>query len=349
MKNKAFLQLITFSLIMALLLTTCSVKSEPPKARAYHVMAYDSESRRMIMYGGQTGNYKNASSYNYETWSFDPATNIWKKMAPAVVPGGNGGEMAYDSRADRVIMVVLTDPATPNFFDYKASQTWAYDYNTDTWTKLGDGPSGKGRIGGRIVYDSKADKIILFGGVTVLGENKAFNETWVYDYNSNTWTQMQPNINPEPRNFQGMAYDPKSNRTIVWGGSDFAGPSPKPLWSYDYNTNSWEEIKYDQGPTARDYNGFMYNEKTDRFILYGGFIGGTDETWVYDLNSNTWQQMQPTQNPGKLSRHGMVYSPDTDKVILFGGQIGNTEFYYSANTWIYDPNANTWTDVTPKQ
>jgi N-acetylneuraminic acid mutarotase len=348
MKTQTVLQL-TFSVIaLTLLLAACSAKSAPPTARGYHSMVYDSESKRVILYGGMTGDYQVVSNFNYETWSFDPAKNQWKMMSPAEKPGGaGGGDMVYDSRADRAILVVGANPVTPNYFDNQITQTWAYDYNADAWTRLADAPF-IGNIGHRMAYDSKSDKIILFGGLTVLEEYKytLFNETWVYDYTSNAWTQMQPKLSPEPRNYGGMAYDPKADRTIICGGGDFE-KAFKPLWGYDYNTNTWEEINYDNGPTERDYNGFVYAEKADRFILYGGFNDGTDETWIYDLNTNTWQQMQPAQNPGKISRFSMVYSPDVDKVILFGGQIGSTQFNYSAKTWIYDLKANTWTDVTP--
>ena len=46
-------------------------------------------------------------------------------------------------------------------------------------------------------------------------------------------------------------------------------------------------------------------------------------------------------------KHAMVYSAAADRVILFGGQVGWTEFEYTGETWTYELNTNTWTNVTP--
>jgi hypothetical protein len=59
--------------------------------------------------------------------------------------------------------------------------------------------------------------------------------------------------------------------------------------------------------------------------------------------------MQPTRNPGKLSRHRLVYDPLTDQSILFGGQIEGAQFFYSAKTWLYDLNTNTWTNIAAEE
>lgn len=39
----------------------------------------------------------------------------------------------------------------------------------------------------------------------------------------------------------------------------------------------------------------------------------------------------------------MAYEPDEKVIVLFGGGPLRTE--YTAETWIYDPRANTWSQV----
>ena len=317
------------------------VPETTPGVRGYPSMAYDSESKQMIMFGGQAGNVSVQENLKTDTWAFDPAINQWKQMSACPHPQGAGGDITYSSKADRIILVFPSDPEPPESWNFTLTQTWAYDFNTDTWTRLADIP--KGRIGPRIAYDSESDKIILFGGYT-LTTDQFINETWAYDFNTDKWTQMQPVLTPKDHNYQCMAYDSKADRVV-----NFGGENERSLWTYDYNTDTWDELKSDNLPTGSYYCGFTYNEKADLFILYGGTNWGSDETWTFDLNSNTWQKLLPAQNPGRLSRLTLVYDPVTDKSILYGGQIETEQFNYTGEAWSYDLNTNTWTNITPEQ
>ena len=246
---------------------------------------------------------------------------------------------AYDAESDRIILSVISD-------DSSSLQTWAYDVNSNTWVQLADGPFPM--VGQRIVYDSESDRIIMFGGLDI----KKFllvDETWAYDFNTNTWTNMEPRIHPKSRNFHDMAYDTKADRVILWGGDLNGQANKNAVWVYDYNTNTWEEHKRRDAnaPELRYYMNLEYDEKADKSIMYGGYSYGNNETWIYDLNTNTWQQMQPEDNPGAISRHAMVYVKDVNKTILFGGQDGVTQFQYKNETWGYDLKHNKWTKLSP--
>ena len=311
-------------------------------------LAYDAESDRFIMFGGQSGDYNLETSFNNETWAYDVIANKWTQMKPASAPSKRSDYgFVYDAKADRVILfggfTYNIDPLNWGFDD-----TWAYDYNTDTWTEMAKGPAGI--LGIRLAYDSESDRIILFGGWHMKNK-RFFNETWVFDFNANTWTSMQPKVSPPGRNYQAMTYDSKADRVLVWGGMDEKSEKPvdESMWAYDFNTNTWNEMKPGTTvfPSGRDYTKMVYNAKADRTILYGGTRGGT-ETWAYDYNTNTWKYLAPAANPGVLIEAGLEYSPATDRVILFGGMILSTSYDMRDKTWSYDFNTNTWTNVTPK-
>lgn len=316
-----------------------------PSPRGYISMAYDAESKRVILFGGQTGDYHLSSSYNGETWAYDVTANKWTQMKPPSGPTGRAAaDLVYDAESDRVILFGGGDRATWGLTD-----TWAYDYNTNTWVEMAKGPEK--HLGARLAYDAESDKIILFGGYdTSNSSDSYYNDTWAYDFNSNTWTEMKPTTSPPGRNYQAMTYDAKVDRVLMWGCLDIDRwkPVDESIWSYDFNTNTWQEIKPGElWPSGRDYPAMAYDAKSDRTILYGGSKGG-DETWAYDYNTNTWAKLEPSMVPGDLSRHAIVYSTADDRVILFGGQVGFTdEFNYTDKVWSYDFNTNTWTDVTP--
>lgn len=312
-----------------------------PNAGGYTQMAYDSESGLVVMYGGQkTGNYQDPANYLRETWTFDPIARVWTQMFPAASPGGtSGGSMTYDSQADRCILSIVAE-------DYSALQTWAYDANNNVWTQLADGP--KVMVGQRIVYDSESDRIILFGGFGppwTYGQG-IFDETWVYDYDTDTWTEMKPKVHPPGRNYQGMTYDSRADRVVMWGKVYFH-PNKDVVWTYDFNTNTWQSFPYTNGPALRDYIDLAYDARADRIIMYGGYDYGSNETWIYNLNTHAWRQVQPPANPGALSRYSMVYANNVNKTILYGGQPGPTYDQYATDTWAYNLRFNRWTHIAP--
>ncbi|HKW43178.1 MAG TPA: kelch repeat-containing protein, partial [Thermoplasmata archaeon] len=94
-----------------------------------------------------------------------------------------------------------------------------------TWSSLGT--LSPGRDGHGFVYDSKADKFILFGGaITSTGFT---NSTWSYDYATNTWINITPRVSPPIRAGFGMVYDPDVDRVILFGGLGVAGAVGNPL------------------------------------------------------------------------------------------------------------------------
>lgn len=311
-----------------------------PAPRGYMSMAYDVESDQVIMFGGQTGDYRDPASYSDETWSYDVSAEEWTQMKPSSSPSKrSAADMVYDTESDRAILFGGADQISWDFND-----TWAYDYNSNIWMEMAKGPAK--HLGSRLAYDSESDRIILFGGLDI-DKWLLYNDTWAYDFNSNTWTELKPNIAPPGRNYQAMTYDSRSDRVIVWGGTDLNGiPLDNSVWSYDFNTNTWQELK-STGivPVGRDYPVMVHDIDSDQVILFGGSLG-SDETWSYDYNTETWTKMEPKKIPGKRSRHEMVYCASTGQVLLFGGQIGGQEFEYTWETWTYDFNTNIWTNVT---
>jgi N-acetylneuraminic acid mutarotase len=301
-----------------------------PLPRSYVSMAYDSESDKIILFGGQT----NDSSADFEviddTWAYDVTNNAWTLMKTATGPSGRGAaDMAYDSESDRVILFGGARPS-----DLELEDTWAYDYNTNTWSFMAKGPAN--HLGSRIAYDAESDRIILFGGYDI-DTNTTFNDTWAYDFNANTWTEMKPGVSPKPRNYAGLAYEAESDRTIMWGGGTT-------VWAYDYNTNTWQEMDSSGGPDLRVYTTLTYNAKADRIIMYGGGEVGNKDTWAYDYNTNTWTELKPATTPDNLSRFALAYSSAADRVILFGGWNRNGQ--PQSWTWAYDLNANTWNEMS---
>ena len=318
-----------------------------PSARGYHRMAYDVESDRAILYGGFSPNDEDLLLLD-DTWAYDPNENTWRKMDPTLPhPAGSGFSMAYDIQSDRVILFM------GNLHEFQpTSETWAYDYNTDSWVNMEPTKAPFGFFGARMAYDAESDRMILFGGMDVeaagAGEFKFFDDTWAYDFDSNNWTRMKPADTPPGRNYYPMAYDASSDRIVLFG----ADPGEtNDMWSYDYNADTWEELEPGETPSLRLYCDMVYDAQSDRMILFGGtelpWYGEEPfgDTWAYHLDTETWTEQNTAISPSQRGWYAAVYSTKSKLVILFGG--GTTRSTFRNETWIYDPSANVWTNVTP--
>lgn len=321
-----------------------------PSSRGYVSMAYDSESKQVIMFGGITGNEHEIENYSSETWAFDVVAQSWTEKSPPESPGPRStfGGMVYDAESDRVILFggIRTRERT-------IRETWAYDFNTNTWTKMDARPPTK-RFGQAIAYDAESDRVILFSGFD-FDSYKMIQDTWAYDYNTDTWTEMKPEISPPGQAFHALTYDPTTDRVILWGGDTWTPdptnitPRDSSVWAYDYNTNTWEQYLPDIGPSPRTNHAMAFDENAKKVLMYGGTDSGTTEVQAYDYNTNSWETIPGSSPfPGALSRHAMVYVPDIDRFVVFGGQLGSRLANYINDTWIYDLNTNTWTNLTPE-
>ncbi len=290
--------------------------STKPSARYRHSMVYHSINDKVILFGGSNG------TSNNETWTYDLGTNTWTNMAPSTKPSARyGHSMVYDSINDKVILFGGLDGMI------YSNETWAYDLNTNTWTNMTPSTKPSARVFSSMVYDSINDKIILFGGSESGTPN---DETWVYDLDTNTWTNMAPSPKPSPRSSHSMAYDSNNNKVILFGGI-YESDVNDETWAYNLDTNTWTNMTPSTHPKARQKHSMVYDSINDKVILFGGDAGANDETWAYDLDTNTWTNMVPSTKPSGREFSSMVYDSINDKVILFGGDTGA----YDDETWAF--------------
>ena len=242
--------------------------SEPPK-RAYHAMVYDSESDRVILWGGDS--HPKAGSRYSDTWAYDHNSSKWTNLNPQNSPGKrDANPLGYDVESDRIIL--FGGVTTSTFF---GNDTWAFDYNSNEWMEMTPTKKPPGRFGHNMAYDAESDRIILFGGSVY--DLQPIDDTWSYDFNTNTWTEMNPPMSPPARQYFSMAYDSESDRVLLFGGGDYTHGSMSEYtilyddtWAYDFNSNTWTGMMPETSPSARVYSDMAYNEKCDRIILFGG-------------------------------------------------------------------------------
>jgi N-acetylneuraminic acid mutarotase len=101
-----------------------------------------------------------------------------------------------------------------------------------------------------------------------------------------------------------------------------------------------------ESPSARAGHSMVYDTANGKVILFGGAdIRGTlhNDTWEYDPTGGSWTALHPSgQLPSPRSEQAMAYDSDSGKVFMFGGCDDNM---VQNDIWVYDPAANTWTDL----
>lgn len=218
---------------------------------------------------------------------------------------------------------------------------WLLDTLEFEWAHLTDGaPSNAFNFG----IDTESAQVVAL--------NLDPAETWTFDLVTREWAQQTPAAQPEttsgnPRFGTPLTYDAESDRMII-----FAGGSPWHMyadtWAYDANTATWELMAPASNPSPRAMYATAYDVESDRVLLWGGFTG-TDENdvqmWAYDYNTDSWEALPNRDGPQQhAERHGMAYVPDLDKTVVYSGMLEEGGVL-PAETWYYDYNTNTWTEV----
>ena len=255
-------------------------------------MVYDGSRKRAILLVNRT------------TWEWDGES--WVELDDM----GPAGSVAliYDTSRSRLISFGTKDK--------KVGETWAWD--GEEWTQLAD--TGPGPRDTAMAYDIVRDRIVLFGGESLVASGGSFpmyGDTW--EWNGEAWTQEEDQ-GPSARAGHSMIYDAERKQTILFGGiggSQAFGDS----WAWD--GQRWK-LLVGFGPSARYWHAVAYDDHAKQTILFGGSYPGTSgprpalgDTWGWDGKS--WIQRQDIGPPARFGA-SMAYDSDRDTIVLFGGR-----------------------------
>lgn len=276
-----------------------------------------------------------------------PVSGAWAELAFTgdTPPGRMSHSMVFEELYGRVILYGGTLITADDFVEF--GDLWAYDSFFDSWIELpSSGQVPPARDGHAMVYDSGEARLIVFGGISE--ESSYLNDTWAYDLSDEAWIELMPSGDvPPPSEGHCMAYDPETRRVILFGGIAEGDPY-NTTYAYDPMANIWTDLAPSGAvPDARYTHSMVYDPSSGRVILFGGWSGSTgmSDTWAYDPAVNTWTELAPSGSaPMARQAHAMVYDPDTATILLFGGW-GDEDLFN--DVWIYDPFANSWTELAP--
>lgn len=160
--------------------------------------------------------------------------------------------------------------------------------------------------------DQKRDRFYLFGGVSTKSSNTYFNDLFIFDLITNTWTEVIPTKTESPTQLSKKYPDRYREANL-------------PI------------------PTRSGHAG-VYREKDDCLVVYGGLQNSqkTSEFLVYSFIDECWYNYSPTNNDivSARSYSNGQYCAHTDELIIFGG---DTPVSLTGDTFILNFSSHTWT------
>lgn len=299
--------------------SSLTVHGLPPAAREEHSAIYDPAGDRIVVFGGHD------ALYNYgDTWALslsgEPA---WTDLHPGgSPPGPRWGHVAIHDRARN--QMVLHGGWDHNY----SGVTRVLDLSGDpTWSEPGGlGVPGPDRHTYAAAYDSRRNRIVLFGGSD---GRSYFNDTWALRLGDRpSWNRLETAGDPPPpRRLAEAIYDPLRDRLIVFGGFD--GTLYNDLWELTFaDIPTWKQIHpHGVSLAPRAGHAMIYSSRDDRIIVFGGYDGVSapdfrrNDLWSLKLSTPPqWHELHPGGDlPAARSSHSMVYDPEHDQAFVFGG------------------------------
>jgi len=234
------------------------------------------------------------------------------------------------------------------------------------------------RAGHTAIYDAANNIMTIFAGCIGLGAC-GVNDVWTLSHANGlggapAWTQPATASNaPAARYGNVAAYDPASNRMIVFGGLDNNGNLLSDLWILENanglgGTPTWVQLAPSgTAPAGKLWLSATYDVTHNIVTIFGGMVSYfgkvTNGVWTLS-NANglggtpTWTQLIADGAPGSPARrygHIAVFDPASNRMTVFGGA-SNTALEFPAlnDAWVLS-NANgsggtpAWTRLHPSK
>ena len=284
-----------------------------PIARARHAMAYDPVRNQLLIHGGTFSELEREI-----TWEWDGSS--WISHEQIGGPGKlKGHAMCYHEASGQIMMFGGENPSGS-----LSSTTWVW--NGDVWIEAAQG-NPPGRAYFCLSYDPVREVVVMAGGAS----------TVTYEWDGSSWSYKPTPAWPSSRDFTGMAYDPASGETILFGGETGWYQWKNDMWSW--NGERWREIHLPEFPHLRDGHCMGYDEANREVVLFGGYNNGVypeDEIWFRDTwvwNGIEWEERFPSTRPAARIEARMVYHSGLDRLFMIGG---TTQYEMTMDIWSWD-------------
>ncbi len=198
--------------------------------------------------------------------------------------GRTGTSVVYDSLRHRVVLFGGLQDSPGTHMNHSVNDTWVLDMFTRTWTQVATDTT-QARPGTRFrpahdldplrdrwIITCGADTVSLVARDTV----RFWNDTWAFDLNTLTWSQLATTNPPVPRYDITGYVIPDQDRFVFFGGAIQEQYDVSEWWSLDLATNQWT-LETPSGVVPHERNGYsmVFNRARRWLIPYAGTDGNS--------------------------------------------------------------------------
>jgi hypothetical protein len=303
----------------------------PPGGRAGHSVILDPIGRRLLMFGGTDGVYRN------DVWVSSLADSSWSVLVTSGT--GPSPRVGHSAILDplRRRMIVFGGRA-----DAARNDAWALSLTDGSWSEIAAGNAPPVRYLHTAVYDSAGDRMLIFGG----RDESPRNDVWALTLGGTpTWSQLTPGAAPGPRYGHTAIYDPVRVRMLTFGGFDGTDRN-NDVWALTLDgALAWSRITAggDSGaPIPRYLHTAVYDSTHDQMVVFGGWTGVyVNEAWSLSLaGTPEWIKLNPSgSRPSGRAYPAAVFDRASEFMVILGGFDGGYRndhrrlLFFSIPTW----------------
>ena len=231
-----------------------------------------------------------------------------------------------------------------------------YEYSSNSWTQLGADIDGEATLdnSGQSVSMNAAGTRVAIGAINNDGNGADAGHVRIYEYSSNSWTQLGADIDGEAtldNSGQSVSMNAAGTRVAIGAiNNDGNGADAGHVRIYEYSSNSWTQLGADiDGETAGDFSGTVsMNAAGDRVAIGAinndGNGAEAGHVRIYEYSSDSWTQLGSDidgEIAGDKSGESVSMNAAGDRVAIgagfndgSGADAGHVRIYeYSSNSW----------------
>ena len=249
----------------------------PPAARAGGWMDYNSSTRTVMMFGGDS--FTTAPVVYNDLWSYNGAA--WSQPASSTrVSKDRNATMAYDAGANRIVEFGGRDDTSGTTPNLDTTWTWS----SAGWASATPTTRPPRRRNAALAYDPVRGRTVLFGG---FGGNGATDATLsdVWEWSGTSWQSFAA-TGPSGRKGLAMTYNPDAKKVVVFGNSGLASED---LWEWSGTRWTQRAIDASVALPSKYRVAVAYDAARTGLVTFGGrttTFAATGVTQLIQYRSN---------------------------------------------------------------
>ncbi len=260
---------------------------------------------------------------------------ILSPSATSVAPPATGNTtLVYDDQMGAVLFLGDT-----HYINNQPEQTWIWDGSA--WMHLHPAHEPSNRSNVAIAYDPATKQVVLFGGLSSLGNAKWLSDTWTWD--GTDWTQQHPTASPPARD------DAATNQLVLFGGGSnkplIGGLVPPPLNdTWVWTGTNWVQFHPQTSPNLFDmvngqqvlysYPNMVYNPQSQQiFLLFGGDSQNDKVQAGWSWDGTNWSQATVNGPPTSADTGDLLYDVKMQAVLEMTDILPSTSISFDTTLW----------------